>query len=195
MLDTDPPRIQQRAELMQAPQRFAAPRRRPRKAKPVLLGKRGAPLEYAECIHRTTTADDVCLNCGRYVGEDKPVPPRRRPPRRKPWPPTFPRVPVPEQHYKIAKQLYQRRTGVTVAELAKMVELERHEVQNGLQYLEQNGLAVCHGRRAAARWAATVLLRRMGPKSGALHGDRNAMRPARRKTRGGLSRTHHLPNT
>ena len=147
----------------------------------MLLGKRGAPLEIAGCFHRTTTADDVCLNCGRYVGEDKPVPPPGRPPRWKP--PKPPRVPVPEQHYKIAVELYRRRTGVTVAELAKMVELERHEVQNGLQYLEQNGLAVCHGRRATARWAATKLLRRVGPKSEALHGDRDAMRPARRSPR------------
>ncbi|WP_370330730.1 hypothetical protein [Mycolicibacterium hippocampi] len=139
----------------------------PASAKPVLLGKRGAPLEYAGCIHPTTTADDVCLNCRRYVGEDKPVPPRRRPPRWKP--PTIPQVPVPEQHYKIAQQLYQRRSGITVAELAKVVELDRHQVHNGLQYLEQNGLAVCHGRRAAARWAATVLLRMVGPKSAALH--------------------------
>jgi hypothetical protein len=147
---------------------FAAPgRRRPRKAKPVLLGKRGAPLEYAECVHRTTTADDVCLNCRRYVGENKPVPPSRRAPVWKP--PTIPQVPVPEQHYKIAQQLYQRRSGITVAELAKVAELERRQVQNGLQYLEQNGLAVCHGRRAAARWAATVLLRRVGPKSAAAH--------------------------
>ena len=150
-----------------AASRFAAPRRRrPRKAKPVLLGKRGAPLEYAGCIHHTTTADDVCLNCGRYVGEDKPVPPRRRPPRWKP--PTVPQVSVPKQHYNIAQQLYQRRSGITVAELAEVVKLERHQVQNGLQYLEQNGLAVCHGRRSAAHWAATVLLRRVGPKSAAL---------------------------
>lgn len=81
----------------------------------------------------------------------------------------IPQVTVPEQHYKIAQQLYQRRAGMTVTELAKVVKLERHQVQNGLQYLQQNGLAVCHGRRAAARWAATALLRRVGPKSATLH--------------------------
>jgi len=143
---------------------FTAPRRRPRrKAKPILLGKRDAALEYAGCIHRTTTADDICLNCRKYVGEDKPVPPRHRPPEWKP--PRIPQVSIPEQHYKIALQLYQRRYGISLAELAKAVELERHQVQNGLQYLEQSGLAVCHGRRSAARWAATARLRLVGPKS------------------------------
>ncbi|MEZ0341185.1 hypothetical protein ACAG25_14485 [Mycobacterium sp. pV006] len=77
----------------------------------------------------------------------------------------IPQVPVPQQHYMIAQQLYQRRCGMTVAELSEVVKLGRSQVQNGLQYLEQKGLAVCHGRRAAARWAATALLRRVGPKS------------------------------
>lgn len=149
---------------------FAAPRRRPpHKAKPILLGKRGAPVEYAGCIHRTTTADDICLNCRKHVGEDKPVPPRIRPPQWKP--PEISQVPIPEQHYRIAVQLYQRRNGITLADLAEAAELERDQVQNGLQYLEQHGLAVCHGRRRAARWAATALLRLMGPKSAASAGD------------------------
>lgn len=85
-------------------------------------------------------------------------------------------VPIPEQHYKIALQLYQRRYGITLAELAKAVELERDQVQNGLQYLEQHGLAVCHGRRRAARWAATARLRLVGPKSAASAAGRD--RPA-----------------
>lgn len=41
-------------------------------------------------------------------------------------------MPVPEREKKIAQQLYQRRSGITVAELAAVVELERHQVQNGL---------------------------------------------------------------
>ncbi len=80
-------------------------------------------------------------------------------------------MPIPEQHYKIALQLYQRRCGITLAELAKAVELEQAQLQNGLKYLEQNGLAVCHGRRRAARWAATARLRLVGPKSAASAAD------------------------
>jgi hypothetical protein len=126
---------------------------------PVLLGKRGARLEYAECIHRTTNANDLCFNCGRYVGEGKPDPedfPHRG---HVPGSPTFGPVEVPPQHFQIAKQLYQRRTGITVATLAKGLKMSQRQVQNGLQYLNQNGLAQCHGRRAAAHWAATVQLR------------------------------------
>jgi hypothetical protein len=165
---------------------FTAPRRQPgRKAKPILLGKRGTPLEYAGCVHRTTTADDICLNCRKYVGEDKPVPPRRQPPQWKP--PKIPQVPIPEQHYKIALQLYQRRCGITLAELAEAVELERHLVQNGLQYLEQNGLAVCHGRRRAARWAATARLRLVGPKSAASAADQLSQQASVRRNHSALS--------
>jgi len=139
-----------------------------------LLGKRGAPLESAGCIHRTTTVEDICLTCRKYVGDDKPTPPRppaKTPPTKKTWkPPKEPPVPVPEQHYRIARQLYQRGSGITVRELARAVKLEQNQVQEGLKYLERNGLAVCHGRRSTAHWAATDLLHRKGPLAAARDG-------------------------
>ncbi|OBA77488.1 hypothetical protein A5633_18325 [Mycolicibacterium elephantis] len=74
---------------------------------------------------------------------------------------------MPEQHYRIAQQLYQRRSGITVRELAKAVKLDHSQVQAGLEYLQQNGLAVCHGRRSTAHWAATDLLHMKGPQAAA----------------------------
>lgn len=76
-------------------------------------------------------------------------------------------MPVPEQHYKIAQQLYQRRSGITVRELAQAVTLDQGLVLNGLHYLEQKGLAVCHGRGTAAHWAASEGLRFKGPTAAA----------------------------
>jgi hypothetical protein len=132
----------------------------------ILLGKRGAKLAEVGCNHHTTNINDVCLKCGRHVGEKEPestVVEAAEDFRRKHTPVReFDKVEVPWRHWKVADQLYRRRRPAKAAAIAKALGFDRAHVQTALQYLRAHGLAECHGHR----WLASSTLRAHGVMAG-----------------------------
>jgi hypothetical protein len=126
------------------------------------LGKRGAELIRAGCIHPTTDVNDVCLKCRQHVGDQVPDATvveaaddfrRERVPVRE-----FDPVEVPWRHWKVADQLHRRRRPAKAAAISKALGVDLAGVQTALQYLRVHGLADCRGRR----WLASSTLRAHG---------------------------------
>ncbi|KUI24752.1 hypothetical protein AU196_15630 [Mycobacterium sp. IS-1742] len=151
------------------------PRRR-RRARPNPLGKRGARLEEADCIHPTTDVNDVCLRCGEHV-PDPDAPPKAASPRRdrrsrsprKVTPKATTWASGMKDHAKpvIERPLYnalniliQHRDPMKRDVIADRLQIIPEAAGERLQELKKLGLATCEGKS----WIATSEARQLFPR-------------------------------
>ena len=158
--------------IIKAPKPTAPRRARPRKSKPALVGKRGARLLDNPCIHRTTTAGDICLQCGAHVPDEAPATPGARGPAPVPiaaiptrggrGPVLIPSSPNREIHLTVARFIAGRKRPLTATNIAAHLGLDTSLITDSLQELQRCELVAQPRGEYTRHWVATAMLRNRG---------------------------------
>lgn len=169
LLDQTPPEAE--PEVEPEPE----PRRRQKRTKPVLLGKRSANLGKVPCLHRTTTTDDICLQCGEYAPDEKsnviPHPTAQVERVLKRFEGKFPQpfdpvviMPSPNQHthLRVARFVAGRKRPLVATNIAAHLHLDTVAVAASMQMLKRLGLVEQPRGEYTHHWVSTAKLRNRG---------------------------------